>query len=209
MPALKQRHQNGGRSSRSGTHNSSSLGSKDPKGQALQSRTAKDNVSIRSIFTSWIYLLGFLVALVSIGFWGDTRLPTPKSESFNPYTGITQYSEDNARKITKTLAEDIGLRLVGTIQMVDAEEYLIREIKSMQEQALIATARGAKDLPKFEYWTQVNDGSHRFDFMSKGKKEWKEVRLKGKRNSKTKEKKLTHGNYFPRVSGDEDVHQYD
>ncbi|GJJ75602.1 hypothetical protein EMPS_07960 [Entomortierella parvispora] len=169
MPALKQRHQNGGRSPRSGNRGSSLPGSQDLRGKTLQSHSTKAHVhhSSRSIFSSWTYLLGFLVVLVSVAHWGNTRLPTPLNEPFDPKTGITQYSEANVRKITKTLSEDIGLRLVGTIQMVDAEEYLIREIKSMQEQALIATAKGAKDLPKFEYWTQVNDGSHRFDFMSK------------------------------------------
>jgi hypothetical protein len=51
----------------------------------------------------------------------------------------------------------------------ETERYLIREIRAIKEQAKIEAARGAVGLPNFDMWVQVDDGSHRFDFMSKGK----------------------------------------
>ncbi|KAF9541630.1 hypothetical protein BGW38_009823, partial [Lunasporangiospora selenospora] len=95
-------------------------------------------------------------------------LPTPVTEPFDPKTGEPQFSEANVRKLTKHLSEDIGLRLVGTEQCDAAEKYLVREIKQLKEEAKRVAARGdIQGLPNFELWVQVEDGSHRFDFMSK------------------------------------------
>ncbi|KAG0041555.1 hypothetical protein BGZ83_001659 [Gryganskiella cystojenkinii] len=166
MPALKKRQQTSAETVHN--HDLTKDHHKERGGLLIQTSSFKTvDQSPKAILRSWTIFLSFLALLVSIAYWGNTHLPTPKNEGLDPKTGITQFSEANVRKITQKLAGEIGLRLVGTIQMVDAEEYALREIKSMQEQALIATARGAQNLPKFETWVQVNDGSHRFNFMSK------------------------------------------
>ncbi|KAG0019181.1 hypothetical protein BGZ80_006200 [Entomortierella chlamydospora] len=120
---------------------------------------------------SWIYYLGFLALLATFAFKFHYALPKPVVEGRNPTTGELQFSEANVRLITGHLSENIGLRLIGTESVDETEQYLIREIKELKEQAKIEKATGQKNLPNFDMWIQVNDGSHRFDFMSKGKSE--------------------------------------
>ncbi|KAF8937680.1 hypothetical protein EDD21DRAFT_334948 [Dissophora ornata] len=124
----------------------------------------------KSALKSWTVFLTVLVLLAHIAYRCHYTLPLPVLEERNPVTGQAQFSENNVRKLTRHLAEDIGLRLVGTEAESETERYLIKEIRAMKEQAKIEAARGAGGeigVPNFEMWVQVDDGSHRFDFMSK------------------------------------------
>ncbi|KAK3829166.1 MAG: hypothetical protein J3Q66DRAFT_324528 [Benniella sp.] len=116
---------------------------------------------------SWTFFLSFLFVLALFAYHSHYTLPTPVIEERHPTTGKAQFSEANVRKLTGHLSEDIGLRLVGTESVDETERYLIREIRAIKEQAKIEAARGAVGLPNFDMWVQVDDGSHRFDFMSK------------------------------------------
>ncbi|KAG0197392.1 hypothetical protein BGX28_009110 [Mortierella sp. GBA30] len=123
----------------------------------------------KRVVRSWAYFLSFLSLLAFIAFKGHYRLPKPVDEGTHPITGKAQFSETNVRRLTEHLSENIGLRLIGTEQVDETERYILEEIKELKNQQRIARARGAVGLPKFETWVQVDDGSHRFDFMSKGK----------------------------------------
>ncbi|KAI8356061.1 hypothetical protein B0O80DRAFT_401189 [Mortierella sp. GBAus27b] len=67
------------------------------------------------------------------------------------------------------MTQDIGYRVVGTEQELDTKNYLVSKITSLRDEARRETLRGSQGLPNFDMWVQVGDGSHRFDFMSKGK----------------------------------------
>ncbi|KAF9428135.1 hypothetical protein BGZ94_003293 [Podila epigama] len=125
--------------------------------------------SLKTVVTAWATFLAFLVALAFVAYQFHYTLPTPVHEGVNPSTGIPQFSEENARKIVRHLSSDIGYRVVGTEQELETKQYLIKELSSLKEQARIQALRGAENLPNFDMWVQVDDGSHRFDFMSKGK----------------------------------------
>ncbi|KAF8990032.1 hypothetical protein BGZ52_000419, partial [Haplosporangium bisporale] len=94
-------------------------------------------------------------------------LPTPLTEGKDPISGQAQFSEHNVREIVRYMTRDIGYRVVGTEQELVTKTYLIKELARLREEARVESLFGAKDLPNFDMWVQVGDGSHRFDFMSK------------------------------------------
>ncbi|KAF9208321.1 hypothetical protein BGZ49_009174 [Haplosporangium sp. Z 27] len=132
-----------------------------------KSTRARQSTTNSGALISWVYFLGFLSFLASYAYNCHYALPKPIMEGRNPVTGELQFSEANVRALTGHLSENIGLRLIGTESVDETERYLIREIKSLKEQAKMVEAAGNIDLPNFDMWIQVNDGSHRFDFMSK------------------------------------------
>lgn len=117
---------------------------------------------------AWLYYIGFLTLLFAAAFQAHYALPAPVSELYNPTTGQAQFAESNVRRIVKHMSEQIGYRIVGTEQDLETQTYLLAEIKSLEKQAEMQALRGVDGLPKFETWVQVADGSHQFDFMSKG-----------------------------------------
>lgn len=138
--------------------------------------------STRSTHALWLYL-GFLVSLLLLAHRIHYSLPTPVSSEeglmLDPSSGHLhlRFSEENVRKIVRHLSDDIGYRIVGTAQDQETQDYLIQEITAMKEHAKRERLRGAltvgaketrASLPQFETWIQVADGSHQFDFMSKG-----------------------------------------
>ncbi|KAG0289069.1 hypothetical protein BGZ98_003992, partial [Dissophora globulifera] len=124
----------------------------------------------KSSLASWTFFLLFLTLLATISYTRHYALPTPVTQDRDPVTGKPQFSEANVLKLTEHLAGDIGLRLIGTEAVDETERYLMREIETLREQAQIEAAKGAGGevgVPNFDVWVQVDDGSHRFDFMSK------------------------------------------
>ncbi|KAF9378753.1 hypothetical protein CPB97_009378, partial [Podila verticillata] len=158
--ALKQRHQKQASDQRPpSTHDFA----KD-----FPQKTHSSFSSLKTVFTAWGMFVGFLALLSLISYQLHYTLPTPVIESSDP-AGLPQFSEQNARKIVRHLSTDIGYRVVGTEQELETKQYLIKELSDLKEQARVHGLRGAEDLPQFDMWVQVGDGSHRFDFMSKGK----------------------------------------
>jgi len=123
----------------------------------------------KTVFAAWGLLIGFLALISAITFQIHYSLPTPVHEGRNSVTGQPQFSEENVRQVVRYMTRDIGYRVVGTEQEQETKTYLIKELSALQEQARIESLRGAQNLPNFDMWVQVGDGSHRFDFMSKGK----------------------------------------
>ncbi|KAG0344148.1 hypothetical protein BG004_004698 [Podila humilis] len=164
--ALKQRHQK-----QASDQHQPSIHSLDTKhhasGHPQKSHSAFS--SLKTVLSAWTMFVGFLALLSLISYQLHYTLPSPVIESSDPVTGLPQFSEENARKVVRHLSSDIGYRVVGTEQELETKQYLIKELSALQEQARIQGLRGAEGLPKFDMWVQVDDGSHRFDFMSKGK----------------------------------------
>ena len=138
--------------------------------------------STRSTSALLLYL-GFLMSLFLLAHRIHYSLPTPVSSEegsfLDPVTGHRQlrFSEQNVRRIVRHLSDDIGYRIVGTAQDQETQDYLVQEITAMKEHAQRERLGGpsttgagemATSLPQFETWILVADGSHHFDFMSKG-----------------------------------------
>ncbi|KAI7818545.1 hypothetical protein BC939DRAFT_401367 [Gamsiella multidivaricata] len=126
--------------------------------------------------SAWLLYLAFLFTLAFVAFQVHYALPTPVSSEegaiIDPVTGQYRFSEENVRRVVRHLSEDIGYRIVGTEQDLETQAYLVRELTVLREQAQRESTKrsGAEtemQLPKFDMWVQVADGSHQFDFMSK------------------------------------------
>ncbi|KAG9069062.1 hypothetical protein KI688_009953 [Linnemannia hyalina] len=122
---------------------------------------------LKTILSAWAVFLGFLTVIVMVMFQIHYTLPVPVYEGQDPVTGKLQFSEENVRVIVRHMTRDIGYRVVGTEQELETKNYLIKELAALKDQARLESLRGAQDLPNFDMWVQVGDGSHRFDFMSK------------------------------------------
>lgn len=172
LPVLKQRLPNNNHPS----DTSPTTGLHDMKDDTLSGTDEKKPLSNKSLSTSqlfkaapaWLYYIGFLALLFGAAFQAHYTLPAPVSELYNPTTGQAQFAESNVRRIVKHLSEEIGYRIVGTEQDQETQTYLLSEVKALEKQAEVQALRGVNGLPKFETWVQVADGSHQFDFMSKG-----------------------------------------
>ncbi|KAG0324414.1 hypothetical protein BGZ99_001882 [Dissophora globulifera] len=143
--------------------------------------------SSNTIIRAWSAFVAFLALLCLITYQIHYTLPTPVHDLLNPASGQVQFSEANVRKVIRHLSEDIGYRVVGTAQELETKKYLVNELLQLKEDARIAgmkhqagqrsassSSSGSSGsdlalLPNFDMWVQVGDGSHRFDFMSKGK----------------------------------------
>ncbi|KAF9156203.1 hypothetical protein BG015_006788 [Linnemannia schmuckeri] len=122
---------------------------------------------LKTILSAWAVFLGFLAVIVMVMFQIHYTLPVPVYEGQDPVTGKLQFSEENVRVIVRHMTRDIGYRVVGTEQELETKNYLIKELAALKDQARLESLRGSQDLPNFDMWVQVGDGSHRFDFMSK------------------------------------------
>ncbi|KAG0371494.1 hypothetical protein BGX24_001585 [Mortierella sp. AD032] len=123
--------------------------------------------SLKTILSAWAVFLGFLAVIVMVMFQVHYTLPAPVYEGQDPVTGKLQFSEENVRVVVRHMTKDIGYRVVGTEQELETKNYLIKELTTMKENARLQSLRGNQNLPNFDMWVQVGDGSHRFDFMSK------------------------------------------
>lgn len=127
--------------------------------------------SPRTALSAWCLYLGFLFVLISAVFRIHYALPSPVYEDLHVTSGKPRFSEENVRQVIRKMTEDIGYRVVGTEQELDTKKYLISKLKGLKDAAELETLKGSTELPNFDMWVQVGDGSHRFDFMSKGKVE--------------------------------------
>ncbi|KAI1310510.1 hypothetical protein EDD11_003748 [Mortierella claussenii] len=134
-------------------------GEEDPKSRHLQPLLSKSDAPpahiSKSALQSWIFLLSFLALLALFAYHRHYTLPTPVLEGRNSKTGQVQFSEANVRKLTEYLSEDIGLRLVGTETVDETERYLLREIKTLQEQAKVEAARSHVVMKMYTNMTNI------------------------------------------------------
>lgn len=122
-------------------------------------------------------LLAWYALLAGITHYLHYKLPTPvsveKSAAVAAAGQPAPFSEENARAVMTHLSQDIGYRIVGTKEHVDAEEWLWERVSAKAGWYPNAPAAGRNSTrgERFagvhvEAWRQIDDGSHRFDFMS-------------------------------------------
>lgn len=109
----------------------------------------------------------FILVIGYLAIFFHYQLPTPISALDNAASERAGkgplFSEGKAMDIISKLSVDIGYRIVGTKQHVDAEEWLLEEVRNYE--GLHHLGGGAGDV-QVEVWQQLGDGAHRFDFMS-------------------------------------------
>ncbi|GJJ70497.1 hypothetical protein EMPS_02846 [Entomortierella parvispora] len=143
------------------------------KGQSRAHQRVQYRLNQLKSHSAWSLYLSFLFSLILIAYQFHYTLPTPildAGQGTDPRTNRrNRFSEANVRKIVTDLSEGIGYRIVGTEQDLETQVYLQKYIKDLKDQAQREALRleDGHLFPKFEVWTQVADGSHQFDFMSK------------------------------------------
>jgi hypothetical protein len=173
LPSDNNSNNNNNNNNKPSLGNSQSVHSEKSQGNKLHHRAHHRLNGLKSQ-SAWSLYLGFLFSLIVLAHHLHYRLPDPvvdNGHGIDPRTGLrNRFSEANVRKVVKDLSEGIGYRIVGTEQDLETQVYLQRNIKDLKDQAQRMALRpeGGHLLPKFEVWTQVADGSHQFDFMSKG-----------------------------------------
>ncbi|KAK0524242.1 hypothetical protein OC834_003462 [Tilletia horrida] len=95
------------------------------------------------------------------------QLPTPRSAADSAASEAkgqgALFSEENALNVMQRLV-DIGYRIVGTPEHVEAEDWLEKEVRKYE--GVHTTGTGPGNQTQVEVWKQIGDGAHRFDFMS-------------------------------------------
>ncbi|KAF9569516.1 hypothetical protein EC968_002603 [Mortierella alpina] len=148
---------------------SSAKGAKTNLGSGKNKIRPSSFSSLKAILSAWGLFLGCLALTVAVMYRLHYTLPAAVYEGVDPVSGKLQFSEENVRRVVRHMTKDIGYRVVGTEQELETKNYLIRELTTLKEEAKLEGLRQAQELPNFDMWVQVGDGSHRFDFMSKGK----------------------------------------
>lgn len=133
-------------------------------------------------YLHFFLLVAFNLLVMTAILWTHYTLPTPLSiADGSAADGSTRakFSEEAALDLIRKLSEDIGYRIVGTSEHVEAEHLLEGIVKSYEGWHRTVTldddmgpginvtrptdTRGDTEV---EVWTQIGDGAHRFDFMS-------------------------------------------
>ncbi|MCO5565485.1 hypothetical protein L7F22_019158 [Adiantum nelumboides] len=132
---------------------------------------------------TWFHLFQVLAVyafIASLTLWSHYHLPTPKSIDTNTLDEPAHFSELKALEHISKLSDDIGYRIVGTKEHVEAEKWIENVVKSYEgwhktiiededaEPQINATQRRTdpRGDTQVEVWTQIADGAHRFDFIS-------------------------------------------
>ncbi|PWN45424.1 hypothetical protein IE81DRAFT_320179 [Ceraceosorus guamensis] len=112
-------------------------------------------------------LAAFILVLSLLACWSHYYLPQPVTLAQSALSESAGkgalFSEERTFQVMQKLAIDIGYRIVGTKQHVQAEEWLESEIKPLI--GWHQTGEGRGNGTQVEMWTQIGDGAHRFDFM--------------------------------------------
>jgi hypothetical protein len=128
-------------------------------------------LSISGASWSWSHLLlvlAFNIFLMAMTLWSHYNLPTPRSIEVDSLTSPAHFSEQAALEHISVLSDQIGYRIVGTKQHVEAEKWVESIVK--QYEGWHRTVEGsdagnvtgdARGDTQVEVWTQIGDGSHR------------------------------------------------
>lgn len=114
-----------------------------------------------------IPLVLFFASLASVATYLHYKLPTPITHASSLASEAAGrgalFSEQNALEIIKKLSVDIGYRIVGTQEHIAAEDWLFSQVEQYKGTKSLGGDAGNVQV---EVWRQIDDGAHRFDFMS-------------------------------------------
>jgi hypothetical protein len=125
-------------------------------------------------YSHLLLVLFFNAIVMAATLWSHYHLPTPLSMDVDSLSTPAHFSELVALEHISVLSDQIGYRIVGTRQHVEAEQWVESIVKQYEgwhhtveqdSDGLNATGDPRGDT-QVEVWTQIGDGSHRFDFMS-------------------------------------------
>ncbi|CAD6900594.1 unnamed protein product [Tilletia controversa] len=120
-----------------------------------------NSVLLLPVLVAFIALLGHITLRLHYA------LPTPLTMADSAASEAkghgALFSEENAMTVLSKLV-DIGYRIVGTPEHVEAEDWLEKQVRKYE--GTHATGTGSGNQTQVEVWKQIGDGAHRFDFMS-------------------------------------------
>ncbi|BGP12418.1 hypothetical protein JCM10213v2_000334 [Rhodosporidiobolus nylandii] len=144
---------------------------------SLRPTSSSSSSPVEKPYRQWPLLPTLVVLLPLLALFTFTSvhlhyaLPTPNSDLVDA-NGTAVFSEAKALEYVRDLAAYADgtprYRIVGTKEMVQTDEYLLRKIEEIKAQVVAAHPDGGMQV---EVWHQVGDGTHLFDFMDK--KVWK------------------------------------
>ncbi|KAK0554281.1 hypothetical protein OC846_002164 [Tilletia horrida] len=142
----------------------------DEKGVARRSGKANGNVTLGGRPNSLLLIPIMVVFIALLGHFTlqvHNTLPKPRSIQESAASEAqghgALFSEENSMNVMQKLV-DIGYRIVGTPEHVEAEEWLLKEVRKYEGTHITGTGPGNQT--QVEIWQQIGDGAHRFDFMS-------------------------------------------
>ncbi|OZJ05360.1 hypothetical protein BZG36_01535 [Bifiguratus adelaidae] len=110
---------------------------------------------------SILLVLGLFASAVFIGVSFHYDLPKPMPvDAVDPVTQLPVFSEYKAMETIKWLADDLGYRIVGTLEEKQSADYILQQLSTYKR-----LAEKTEGGPKFDIWVQRKSGSHRFDIM--------------------------------------------
>ncbi|KAG8893391.1 hypothetical protein FRB99_001981, partial [Tulasnella sp. 403] len=121
-------------------------------------------------FSTALSLLILLPLYIYLPVWTTKqhfRLPEPKVEQYDMYSGLPQMSEKAILAHAKYLSEDIGFRTVGTREHALGDKYVHEQAKLIQAACQEAVKMAPTRRLECEVWRQEGSGTHRFDIMGK------------------------------------------
>lgn len=136
---------------------------------------------------SWLLTL---LAIVLLSYKTHFHLPHPLVDLYDS-RHEPQFSESQALKYVRTLADDIGYRIVGTKSHVRSRDWLKSEILRIKDELERDPKR--HEMYEVEVRNQIGAGSHRFDMMGKVvMKQYTDienvvVRISSRKNPRSKE----------------------
>ncbi|CCG84536.1 protein of unknown function [Taphrina deformans PYCC 5710] len=140
--------------------------------------------------TSHVAWFATLVSIGLLSYKTHFNLPTALTDLHDAYNE-PQFSEVQALKYVKTMADDIGYRIVGSKTHVESRDWLKSEIEVLRRELEADPVRN--QMYEVEVLNQPGEGSHRFDFMNKVvMKQYSDienvvVRISSRQNPRSKE----------------------
>ncbi|EPY49730.1 peptidase [Schizosaccharomyces cryophilus OY26] len=119
--------------------------------------------SLKKNGISTLFLSIVVILMVQVVSYFHNSLLTPVDSLYKP-DGTSQFSERAVMRHVKELSENIGYRILGTIEQDRARQYIMDEV--------LATQKNLQNSPysnthEIEVFYESGDGAHLFDFMNK------------------------------------------
>ncbi|EPX70912.1 peptidase [Schizosaccharomyces octosporus yFS286] len=112
---------------------------------------------------SSLFLISLIILMAQVVSYFHNSLLAPVDSLYKP-DGSPQLSEKEIMRHVTELSENIGYRILGTVEEDLAREYIMNEILAIQ--------KNLEDSPfsnthQIEIYYETGDGAHLFDFMNK------------------------------------------
>ncbi|WBW73084.1 ER metallopeptidase Erm1 [Schizosaccharomyces osmophilus] len=118
---------------------------------------------LRKHGVSSLFLFALIVLMTQIVSYFHNSLISPVDSLYKP-DGTPQLSEKAIMRHVKELSENIGYRILGTVEQDRARRYIMDEVLAIQKNLENSPLSNTHEI---EVYYESGDGAHLFDFMNK------------------------------------------